>query len=163
MFSALRYGCVLLLFVTLGLRAADAPAANVSLLAWLSGDWEIRNGDAYTEEHWTKPRGGTMIGMGRVIARDKTLYFEHLRIETRPDGIYYVAQPRGQAPTDFKAIELDATHGVFANPEHDFPKRIIYRKNSDGSVTARVEGDAGSKEQAEEYPFRRMKTERGEK
>jgi len=155
--TALRIGPVLLLLATLATTGAERPANDMNMLSWLSGDWELRNGETYTEEHWTAPLGGTMIGMGRTTARNKTVYFEHLRIESRADGVYYVAQPQGQAPTEFRAIELDANHVVFSNPEHDFPKRIIYRKNADGSVTARVEGDVHSKEKSEEYPYRRMR------
>jgi hypothetical protein len=34
---------------------------------------------------------------------------------------------------------------VFENLEHDFPQRIIYRRNQDGSLTARIEGDRGGR------------------
>jgi hypothetical protein len=32
---------------------------------------------------------------------------------------------------------------VFANPDHDFPKRIVYERSED-ELTARAEGDDGN-------------------
>jgi hypothetical protein len=132
---------------------AQSTTTDISVLAWLAGGWQLNSGEIRVEEHWTRAAGGTMIGMGRTTGGGKTRSFEYLRIEARADGIYYVAQPNGRPPTDFKAVEVSASRAVFANPKHDFPKRITYRKNADGSMTARVEGDAGGKEQAEEFHY----------
>jgi hypothetical protein len=137
--------------------AAQAPQHDINAVGWMAGSWELRQGDVVTEEHWTNPAGGTMIGMSRVSGRGKTMFFEFLRIEARADGLYYVAQPKGRPPVEFKATEVTASRVIFANPQHDFPKRISYRRNEDGSITARVEGDADSKEKPEEYAYKLMK------
>lgn len=131
------------------------PAGSVADLSWLSGDWETGAGDTRIEEHWTRPDGGTLLGMGRTVRGGKTAFFEYLRIETRDDGIYYVAHPKARPGTDFKATQVGPDEVVFENPEHDFPKRIVYRKEADGSVTARVEGDGTEPEKAQEFRFRR--------
>lgn len=92
------------------------------------------------------PSGGSMIGMGRTIAGGKTVEFEYLRIEERAGQIYYVASPKGRCPgTDFNLTRLAPQEAVFENPEHDFPKRIIYRKNPDGSLTASIDGGPATK------------------
>jgi len=148
----MRLAAVLLLC----LAATAQPPNDISQLQWLAGDWQT-SGRTVSEEHWTRPAGGTMIGMARTLSGDKTVFFEFLRIETRADGIYYVAQPKGRPGTDFKAIELDADHVVFSNPQHDFPKRITYRRHADGSLTARVEGDGSEPEKAQEFHFQPMK------
>src|SRR5256712_6616551 len=67
-------------------------------LSWMTGDWELTSGSTRIEEHWTGVAGGTLIGMGRTVAGNKPAFFEYLRIEVRPDGIYYVAHPRAQSP-----------------------------------------------------------------
>jgi hypothetical protein len=48
-----------------------------------------------------------------------------------------------------------ATEAVFENPQHNFPKRIIYRKGADDSLTASIDGGEGSK--AMSFAFKRMK------
>lgn len=126
-------------------------------LSWMSGDWQTApSGRAHIEEHWTQPAGGSMLGMGRTVAGGKTAEFEFLRIEQRGDAVYYVAQPNGQCPaTDFKLTRATGQEAVFENPAHDFPKRIIYKKTGEDSLTASVDGGEGTKQQT--FSFNRMK------
>ena len=139
------------LFASLSLQ--NPTIADVS---WIAGDWQTAGGGRrQIEEHWTGVAGGSMMGVSRTIASDKTVEFEYLRIEQRADGVYYVAHPKARCPgTDFKLTRASATEAVFENPQHDFPKRIIYRKTDDG-LTASVDGGEGSN--ALSFPFKRMK------
>ena len=139
---------------------ATLPIQTTSLadISWIAGDWQTApGGRAQIEEHWTTAAGGTMMGMSRTVAGEKTAEFEYLRIEQRADGIYYVAHPKARCPgTDFKLTRASATEAVFENPQHDFPKRIIYRKTADDSLTASIDGGEGTK--AMSFAFRRMKS-----
>ena len=137
--------------------AATNENLKIEDLAWISGDWETTSGPLQIEEHWTRVAGGSMIGMGRTVAKGKTVFFEYLRIEARPDGIYYVAHPKARPGTDFKLVRVEGQSAVFENLAHDFPKRLIYRRNADGSLTTRVEGDGTEKEKPEEFRLRPMK------
>jgi hypothetical protein len=123
----------------------------------MTGGWQTSGARAQSEEHWTRPAAGTLFGVSRTTAGERTVFFEFLRIETRADGIYYVAQPRGGKATDFKCVKLTSMEAIFENLQHDFPKRIIYRKNADGSLTARIEGDGTEKEKPQDFHFRPMK------
>ncbi|MDX2029271.1 MAG: DUF6265 family protein [Blastocatellia bacterium] len=144
-----------LLIAAAGSFRGEAQSFKVADLAWMSGDWETAPGRVQFDEHWTRPAGGTLFGVSRTIAGDRTVFFEYLRIETRPDGIYYVAHPKARTPgADFKLIKLAAQEATFENLAHDFPKRIIYRKNPDGSLAARIEGDGSEKEKAQDFLFR---------
>jgi hypothetical protein len=132
-----------------------APAFKIDDLAWLSGDWETAPGRMQIDEHWTKIAGGSMIGMSRTVAGGRTVFFEYLRIEARGAEIHYVAHPKARNPgTDFKLVKLTGQEAVFENPAHDFPKRIIYRKNADGSLTARIEGDGTEREKPQDFQYR---------
>ena len=139
------------------LTTSVPQTASLSDLAWIAGDWQTApGGRRQIEEHWTAVAGGTMMGMSRTVAGDKTVEFEYLRIEQRADGIYYVAHPKARCPaTDFKLTKASATEAIFENPQHDFPKRIIYRKTGDDSMTASIDGGEGSK--AMTFAFTRMK------
>ena len=121
--------------------AADDPLAS---LGWLSGHWVDEEGEQLVEELWLPPRGGLMLGLHRDVSPEKPrAWFEFLRIESRPDGVFYVASPGGRPSTDFRRVEEGETRAVFANPEHDFPKRIVYERRGD-RLTARAEGDDGA-------------------
>lgn len=97
-----------------------------------------------------------MLAVGRVFAGEKTIHIEYLRIETRPDGLYYVAMPGAKTTTDFKLKRIGENEVEFENPQHDYPQRISYRRNTDGSMTARVKGDAAGKKGPQEYQYRRL-------
>lgn len=135
---------------------ASTQTPTLADISWMAGDWQTAaGGKRQVEEHWTQVAGASMMGMSRTVAGDKTVEFEYLRIEQRADGIYYVAHPKARCPgTDFKLTRASATEAVFENPQHDFPKRIIYRRSED-SLTATVDGGEGSK--AMTFSFRRMK------
>jgi hypothetical protein len=80
--------------------------------------------------------------------------FEFLRIEERPDGLYYVAQPRGNPPTDFKLTRWAADEAVFENQPHDNPKLIRYRREADGSLMAETAGEQEGKPVKQRFPMK---------
>jgi hypothetical protein len=149
-----RCALILLLAATTQVSAQTPTLTDIS---WISGAWQSEpGGRRQIEEHWTRVGGQSMLGMSRTVVGDKTVEFEFVRIEQRADGIYYVAHPKARCPgTDFKLTRASATEAVFENPQHDFPKRIIYRKNGDDSLTASIDGGEGTK--AMLYPFKRIK------
>lgn len=128
--------------------AADAPPsdtaastpASLAQIAWLAGSWRGESEGTHQEEHWLAPDGGLMLGLHRDVSAKGRASFEYLRIEQHADGVVYQASPGGAPPTPFRLTEATATRAVFSNPEHDFPKRIIYTL-SGNSLTARIEGD----------------------
>jgi hypothetical protein len=138
-------------------QTLTTEARAISELSWMSGDWQSpAGGRSQVEEHWTKPAGASMMGMSRTVVGEKTAEFEYLRIEQRTDGIYYVAHPKARCPgTDFKLTRSTASEVVFENPQHDFPKRIIYRRTGDDSLTASIDGGEGTKSMA--FAMQRMK------
>ena len=152
---------IVTLIATTFILSASSPATThtaensptISDLAWMAGGWRTAaGGRAQIEEHWMSPAGGSMLGMGRTVVGDRTVEFEFLRLEQRADAVYYVASPGGQCPsTDFKLTRLSAQEAIFENPQHDFPKRVIYKKNADGSLTASIDAGAGTKSQSFSY------------
>jgi hypothetical protein len=102
------------------------------------------------------PRGGVMLGMSRTVAGDRVVEYEALRIETRDGRLVYVAQPSGQSLAEFPATSASDTAAVFANPAHDFPQRILYRRLSRDSIVARVEGVRGGVERGIDFRYARV-------
>jgi hypothetical protein len=148
-------GLIPILSPAIEANQSNKPAFKIEDLSWMSGDWETASGRQQIDEHWSKVAGGSMMGMSRTVAGGKTVSFEYLRIEARGAEIYYVAHPRARNPgTDFKLVRLTGDEAVFENLAHDFPKRLLYRRNRDGTLTARVEGDGTEKEKAQEFHYR---------
>jgi len=130
--------------------AVSVSAADVDQLAWMSGHWSGTVKGVEMEEIWTAPRGGMLVGLHRDVSAKRTS-FEFMRIQQTKDGIAFIAQPSGRPPTSFPLTEATATRAVFANPQHDFPQRIIYELR-DQQLCARVEGEG---ETAEEWCWSR--------
>ena len=125
-------------------------------LGWLAGDWQLTAGGQCIEETWTAPSNNLLVGMSRTVVGGRTTSFEFVRIEARADGIFYVAHPGGKPPVDFKLASESGAELVFVNPGHaDRLKKVIYRRNADGSLTARIEGENGGRAFSEDYPYHR--------
>jgi len=125
--------------------AAMLAQAGVAELGWLSGRWESRDGERWTEESWSEPRAGTMIGYSRSGRGDMMREFEFIRLQAGEDGVVaYLAQPGGRAPaTAFRLTARDGTSATFENPAHDFPQRIVYRRDGE-TMTATISRLDGS-------------------
>ena len=135
---------------------AAQSAPTLDTLDWLAGNWELTSGPRCVEESWTRPSANSLVGMSRTVVGGKTVSFEFLRIEARASGIYYVAQPGGRPPVDFKLTSQPGPSLVFENPGHsDHLKKILYRKGADDTVYARIEGEDAGKPFAAEFNYKR--------
>lgn len=112
--------------------------ARIRNLEWLAGNWIGTKGTRSTEERWSPPLGGAMLGVSRTVSGGNMTAFEYLRIVPRNRGLVYIAQPGGGAATEFVLTELTSTRAVFDNPRHDYPKRIVYELSSEGGLTATI-------------------------
>lgn len=126
-------------------------------LGWLAGCWETSTKTATISEQWMKPAGGSLIGMSRTVRDGKTVAWEFIRIAAVDGVLSYIARPhQNKEETVFKLTESSAMRVVFANPAHDFPQRVIYRKDGASKVHARVEADRNGKVSGIDYAYRRI-------
>ncbi len=128
---------------------------SLDRLAWLAGCWELRTATRVTHEQWMAPLGGLMVGMSRTVAGGVVREWEALRIEARDGALVYAAQPGGRPATDFAATVVTDSSVTFANPAHDFPQRIIYRRVGSDSLVARIEGEINGQSRGIDFPMRR--------
>jgi hypothetical protein len=127
------------------LMGQAAAPARVTDLAWLSGRWATEaDGGALTEESWSEPRGGIMLGFSRSGTAERLREFEFLRIQAGEDDVpAYLAQPGGRPAVAFRLVAHGAASATFENPQHDFPQRIRYERQGD-SMTATISRLDGS-------------------
>ena len=108
--------------------AADGPV----LPSWMAGCWERTSGEKWTEECWTAPRAGIMLGSGRSGSGEKLGEWEVMQIERIDTDDPAIAQmtfygaPRGQNRTPFAWIAGEGQGVTFINESHDYPQRIRY-------------------------------------
>ena len=142
----------LLIFPSL---VAEENAPDPEGLAFLAGCWEMKQGPLTIYEQWSKPGGRTLLGAGRTVKGGKTMFHEFMRISEEQGKLVYSARIGTPGATPFALKTLSAGEVVFENAAHDFPQRIIYRKNGDG-LAARIEGVQKGKERHEDFAYVRV-------
>ncbi|MDJ0835795.1 MAG: DUF6265 family protein [Acidobacteriota bacterium] len=133
------------------------PPSPLEPLAFMAGTWRGAQDGVTTEEHWTLPAGGIMLGLHRDVFGDGKAFFEYLRIEVREDGIYYVASPKGRGATSFSYTSGGKNRAVFENPDHDYPKRITYSLDPEGRLVARIDNGEDNDPKARSWRWSRVK------
>ena len=127
-----------------------APA-ELADLGFMAGCWEGtfqgERGPGTIEEHYTTPSENLMLGTTRYILNGRTVMFEFSKLEAANGQIVLTPYPRGE-PSEhgFRLTRVTEGDATFEAPEHDFPKRIRYRRDG-GELVARVDDgtdDGGS-------------------
>ncbi len=165
--SAAALGCAFMLVVAAAGAFAQTPSTPedpLAPLAWLDGCWRGTVNEREFREHWMPLRGGLLLGVSQTVMSGKSQGYEYLRIEPRPDGVYYVTFPSGGKADSFKLVgkTVDNTSDrndeifTFENPALEFPRRIIYRRGTGGWLYAQVEGKVNGAERQVIYPMRRI-------
>ena len=141
---------------TFQLHQEDAGLAD---LWFMTGRWATApaGADTRVEEVWTTATAGTLLGVSRTIEAGQTIFFEHMRVERTPDGIFFFASPRGEGSTPFRLVESGGGRVVFENQENDFPTRITYERLADGRLHAMIEGDQRGRGRTEHWYYRPAK------
>jgi hypothetical protein len=133
---------------------AQSPS-GVEQLAWMAGCWRQESGGRIADEIWMAPSGGVMLGMNRTVASGRTVSSEFMQIGANGGRIVFTARPSGQAEASFTLLKSGQRDVVFENTAHDFPQRVMYRRDGD-TLVGRIEGTRNGKSQSIDYPMRRV-------
>jgi hypothetical protein len=136
-----------------------AGAQNIDQLGFMSGCWAFTAGERQVEEFWIKPAGGTMMGVGRTVAGGKATFTEYYQIRNLDGVLTMIVQLKLAATTTpFRLTKVSPNEAVFSS-DLEYPARLIYRRQKDGSLFARAEGTQGGKEKSEDFPYRKVTCE----
>ena len=153
-----RTGACFLFAIILATVTSGGQKSGVDQLEWISGCWASDDGKERIEEQWMKPAGQSMMGMSRTVAGGKTVFTEYVQIrEAKGEIAYVVSLGLSARPVSFKLIKSSDSEVVFENPEHDFPQRVIYRRESADALFARIEGKERGVEKGMDFHYKRSK------
>ena len=66
---------------TLALNEGNtSPAAEIHQIDWIAGHWKGEAFGGHVEEVWSKPAGGAMMGMFRLVQGDEVGFYELLTL-----------------------------------------------------------------------------------
>ncbi len=123
----------------------SAPHPTLADLGFLSGCWEgpfnSRGRAGVIEEHYTAPSQNLILGTTRYLVDERAVQFEFTLIRQDSLGVDLIPYPGGERSDPFRLTSVSDGKAIFENPEHDDPKRIIYRMEGDDGRVARI--DAG--------------------
>ncbi len=117
---------------------ADLTFAQSIYPDFLQGTWKMENKEEY--EHWDKLNENSLKGFSYKLKDGKLLVSEYLDITKVNKVIIYTAtvlkQNEGKG-IQFTLTKTDSTY-TFENPNHDFPKKIVYKRLSDTEIYVQV-------------------------
>lgn len=134
--------CIVLIALIFGFEASAQTANDLS---WLTGMWKRTNvkPGRTAHERWIKTNEG-LQGWGISMNGADTSFVEKLRIVTKDNKLYYVADvPQNKRLTWFLITEVSATSFTCEDPEHDFPKKIVYQLDGN-KLKATISGNGKS-------------------
>src|SRR5689334_22067883 len=150
-------------------QASDSAATGpLAPLAWVHGCWGGKVNQRDFREEWLPLTGDTMVGVSQTTLRGKTVDFEYLRLESRPEGVFYIATQADRSEAAFRLDARTTAEGgdevftfVNAAPGVDYPQRILYRRASEGWLYATVEGKIKGVDKQVIFPMRRVDCQTG--
>ena len=145
---------VLIVFAGSGL-----PQTKTSLsdMAWLSGCWQGRDGAAVLEEIWSKPAGGSMLGLGRTVRANRTVSFEFMQFREENGSLVFLPQPGGGPRVSFPLKDSFGGKSTFENLKHDFPQRVIYERKGKALMWASIEGMQNGNAERQEFVMHKVR------
>jgi Domain of unknown function (DUF6265) len=118
----------------------------------LEGTWKMvtKRGTIICEE-WKKVDNNYLQNRGYMIKGSDTIVTERVALTNTKEGILYtstVEDQNNKQPIAFKMTKGEDSIYIFENPEHDFPKRIVYRFVTADSLHAFIDDgtEAGKKQ-----------------
>lgn len=98
------------------------PPASLDSISWIAGHWRGEAMGAATEEIWSPPLGGSMMGSFKLAGPDTVMFYElmhiqqqgeHLLLQIRHFHGNLFAWEEPEETVDFAFIGMDETHAWF--------------------------------------------------
>ena len=146
-----------MLALILAAQLAGPPAA-IGQMAWLKGCWIQAKPHGVVEEQWMGPGGGMMLGMARTLKDGKLRDYEFIRVVETDGSLAFIAKPLDQGEATFPLKSLSPDEAAFENLAHDFPQRVIYRRQGPDALAARIEGQIDGQARSVDFPYKRCES-----
>lgn len=125
--------------------AGATDCSSLDSLQWLQGEWLAEGAKTTWRETWTEIDPQTWEGRGIETSKadpDKQSS-EDLRLVEMGGSVFYLAKvSHNDLPIPFRLVECGDRRLVFANPAHDFPRRLEYDRQPEGRLHVRVSDGA---------------------
>lgn len=135
---------------------SSSPSGRATPFSALCGQWQGKAGNGVFYENWRQEDDLTYAGEGYYVEKGDTLVSEKITICKISQFWCFIAIVNESSPVLFTLSEPEGKEWIFENREHDFPQRVIYSMQEDGSLVARVEGKEKGEFRKEEFMLRKV-------
>ena len=122
--------------------SAQFSEKDFANLTKLEGDWLIQKNNSAILESRTKVSATEYTGKNFVIRTGDSTLNENLTVTFDGSSIKYIVMLIGQnngKTITFTLTKIENETYYFENPEHDFPKRIVYAFVDDKKIDAFID------------------------
>ena len=136
--------------VAFALLFSNAPVAEaqkdsgLEALSFMEGCWRGPLGDDqgdFIEERYAPPTGNLMLGSVVYVRDGRATQHEFVELRSEDGAVSFLPYPGGnRSEHTFLMTSGDGTSAVFEAPEHDYPKRILYRAVGSDGLEGSIDG-----------------------
>ncbi|MFT3909866.1 MAG: DUF6265 family protein [Ferruginibacter sp.] len=127
----------------------------------LEGTWVMKSKKGNTiGESWVKVNDDYLQNKGFYVKGNDTVVTERVALRKIKNEISYtstVEDQNNKQPIAFKLTSFENNVFIFENPEHDFPKRIIYELISADSIHAWIDAGKSGTGGRQDFYYHRAK------
>lgn len=132
------------IIATLSLSAFIISGDNKTFkkLYALEGTWKMNTKRGPVCEEWKRMNKNYLQSKGYMIRGKDTIISERIALTNTKGGIFYtsaVEDQNNKQPIAFKMTSSETNIFIFENPQHDFPKRIVYKLVTADSLHAYID------------------------
>lgn len=107
----------------------------------LEGTWKMNTKRGAVCEEWKMVNKNHLQNKGYMVKGKDTIISERVSLTNTKEGIFYtstVEDQNNKQPIAFKMTASENNTFIFENPQHDFPKRIVYKLITADSIHAYI-------------------------
>ena len=126
----------------------------------LEGIWQMTTKRGILCEEWKKVNDNYLQNKGYIIKGRDTVITETVALTQKDNAVFYtstVANQNDQQPVAFKMTKAANNTFVFGNPQHDFPRRIVYQLVSTDSLHAFIDDGIDDSGHKQDFYYKRYK------
>jgi hypothetical protein len=150
----------ILVFSLLSAFVLKRDNENFKRLYALQGVWKSTTKKGTLCEEWKKINNDYLQSKGYIIKGGDTIINERVALTNVGGTVFYtstVADQNEKKPVAFKMTRVDNKSFVFENPQHDFPKRIVYELVSTDSLHAFIDDGIDGSGHIRHFYYKRYK------
>lgn len=125
----------------------------------LEGTWKMNTPRGSLCEEWKKTAADILQGKGYRIKGNDTTISERVMLQKKAKDIFYtstVEDQNNRQPISFKLTKSEDNIFIFENPEHDFPKRIVYHLIRTDSLHCWIDDGVDGSKKKQQFFYRKQ-------